>query len=630
MEGGRTMFMSDFFVARRGGFGNRHSLVRVGLALCLVVLACFGGAPHRSYAASAGPNALIPVLVKDINPLTTPSSPDLLTPVGNALYFVADDGVYGRELWETDGTLTSTKIITDIRPNHSSDPQALRVMSDTLLFAAISPSVDVSLTHSFDFCDPHQLFRTDGTLTNTIQLTNFPKGMGTFVDLFTMGCYYEAESSAVLGGYSFFSAGGELWKTDGTVSGTMQVTTLTLPPATLLRLTNFVVISNTIFFQLGQAIAQMGAGFPKPRQLWASDGTASGTRLVKEFTFDILENSVMFNNKLLVLANSPEAGSSYGLWSSDGTTTGTIGLKALARPEQLTVVGDHAFVADTESEAFTALWRTDGTVTGTTKVAGLPLLVGRNWWLKSVGGRLYLRIKTPQLNGFIWDLWRLNNSENGFDLLWRGEDTGLSLPGLWQDMPVFVNSAGVWVIDGLQTRPIANLAVDPTFASNADLSNAIVGRDLFLSASDAEHGTELWRLSASAAPDIYIDSLATAPARPASRAIVQVRYGNQGSTAATTVTLTATLDISLTYVSNSLNLTPTINGNQLVWQLPGVNFLEEKPFDLIVKTPDAVLGTRYPVTMTVSSGTAEENPNNNVAQSVVVISALTYLPMVMR
>ena len=502
------------------------------------------------------------------------------------------------------------------------------MISNTLLFAAVSPSVD---TPSFNFCVPHQLFSTDGTLTNTNQLTDLPQGMGTLVHSSLLNCYYEVESSEVMGGHSFFGAGGEFWKTDGTVSGTSRVTTLTLPTVTSPRLINFVVISNTLFFQLGSGDSvPLGQSLPLPRQLWASDGTALGTHLVKDFPFGILEKGGALNGKLLVLAYSPEAGSPYGLWSSDGTTTGTIGLKALVRPEQLTVVGDHAFVADTESEASTALWRTDGTVTGTTKIAGLPLLVGRNWWLKSIGGRLYLRIKTPQLNGFIWDIWRLNDSENGFDLLWRGEDTGLSLPGLWQGRPVFVNSAGAWVIDEKQIRQIASLAIDPTFAIKSDLSNVIVGRDLFLSASDFMHGTELWRLSASATADTYIDAFATAPARPTSRAIVQTRYGNLGSTVATTVTLAATLDISLTYVSNSLNLTPTVNGNKLVWQLPGVSFLEEKPFDLILQTPNATLGTRYLVTMTVSSGTAEENPNNNVAQSVVVISALTYVPVVMR
>ena len=97
------MFMSDFFAARRSGFGDRHSLVRVGLALCLVVLACFGGAIGRSQAAINAPGKLASTLVKDINQLTYPSNPDQLTPLGDTLYFVVDDGVHGRELWWTDG-----------------------------------------------------------------------------------------------------------------------------------------------------------------------------------------------------------------------------------------------------------------------------------------------------------------------------------------------------------------------------------------------------------------------------------------------------------------------------------------------------------------------------------------------
>ena len=56
------------------------------------------------------------VMVKDINIGGSDSFPQHLTVVGNTLYFDANDGTNGNELWKSDGTASGTVMVKDIAP----------------------------------------------------------------------------------------------------------------------------------------------------------------------------------------------------------------------------------------------------------------------------------------------------------------------------------------------------------------------------------------------------------------------------------------------------------------------------------------------------------------------------------
>ncbi len=47
-------------------------------------------------------------------PITAPVNPEFLTPVGNTVYFAANDGIHGRELWRTDGTAAGMRLMENI------------------------------------------------------------------------------------------------------------------------------------------------------------------------------------------------------------------------------------------------------------------------------------------------------------------------------------------------------------------------------------------------------------------------------------------------------------------------------------------------------------------------------------
>src|SRR5262249_9691681 len=76
--------------------------------------------------------------VTDINPRTGSSKPFGLTSVGlNALYFVADDGTHGRELWMTYVDSPSAVMVKDINSGSgSSNPGGLIPVGNSVYFSA--------------------------------------------------------------------------------------------------------------------------------------------------------------------------------------------------------------------------------------------------------------------------------------------------------------------------------------------------------------------------------------------------------------------------------------------------------------------------------------------------------------
>lgn len=190
----------------------------------------------------------------------------------------------------------------------------------------------------------------------------------------------------------YIAIASQLWRTNGTAKGTKRIAR-GLSAVTPFGATN----DRTFFFSnRGNTI-----------EIWATDGKSEGTILLRTFTnaFDSpkVEDPVHFQGRLFFTVNG-------NLWSSNGTPAGTRRLDALfalspQRPtsaRKLAVFNDRLFFSAFLTATEYALWQTDGTAAGTGLVKDFSEERERGFisGIGVIGRSLYLAASSSVENGF--------------------------------------------------------------------------------------------------------------------------------------------------------------------------------------------------------------------------------------
>ncbi len=402
------------------------------------------------------------------------------------------------ELWVSDGTDGGTTQVKEINASAGSYPDHLTPIGDKILFSASD-------------AEGLALWVSDGTEVGTKKLL----AINYLRDGFSTGdmAYFSLDDG---------SNGRELWRTDGTVAGTVMVKDI-LPNAGG-DPRYFALFEGQVFFSAND---ENGA-----REPWVSDGTEAGTHLLVDA--DRLWHS--FPSYLTALDEgvffiARDADLSYEPWLSDGTDEGTQLIKDINTKEenpypQYYTVGANGFLyfAANDYVHGSELWVSDGTSDGT--YMALDLNVGSNG--SNPGHR-----DSPTNDMVVFKdalfFTALGEGVYGRPQIYTGDGTAEGTSVLLAAAPLVESydyryltpgatkmiftanhpTHGVepWVTDGTPENTFLLKDIYAGTSSSSLQHLAAMGDSFFFNANDGTNGTELWKSDGTEAGTVMVKDI---------------------------------------------------------------------------------------------------------------------------
>ncbi len=274
------------------------------------------------------------------------------------LFFVADDGVHGFELWRSDGSASGTVLIRDINPHGSASASGMKSTSLGLLFSAD------------DGVHGHELWRSDGTAEGTRLIKDLVSHKGGA----------RPEPLAEHPGGVLFKAtqeprnrrdkpSTEIWQTDGTAAGTQVRTRVGRDRTMHWSVARWLGITGRAgYFTTGSKWGHEG--------LWCLELEGGQGRTLSSLHAELagpsgLEILGEIGGRRVLASRPSRKTGGVDLWLTDCTPAGTVRYQQLPHQGRLRVrrqvaVGELLYFRVVQQD--TEIWRTDGTAQGTWKL----------------------------------------------------------------------------------------------------------------------------------------------------------------------------------------------------------------------------------------------------------------------
>ncbi len=317
--------------------------------------------------------------------------------LGNQLLYFEATPQTGVELWRSDGTGAGTGLVAE----------AISGTADGVSLGSPQPVVYNGASY---YAALNGFYKSNGTAGGTVRLLTVsvgtaaatwiyaspigvlfagPSGVLYISDGTVAGTHplsatapgYDTTTFAYANGLVYFTgyaaaSGWEVWATDGTSGGTRLVSDLTPGNAAGIngpRPRGLTAFGTNIYYVLPNSGGT-------PVGWYVTDGTAAGTHSIftpAEFPHTI--DGFFPGNGVLFISASDTSPARRDLWSYSGTVASLIKLTAndttntlTASFAEVTVAGAYTYFMRYNNSTFVGLYRSDGTITGTVQVLSSP------------------------------------------------------------------------------------------------------------------------------------------------------------------------------------------------------------------------------------------------------------------